>query len=46
MKGKPSKISHCGDLAVPLVCLNGQKLKWNANVTHVGNIITSDLYTR
>ncbi len=37
------KYSYCGDLTVPVVCLNGQKLKWEANVKHVGNIITSTL---
>ncbi len=37
------KYSHCGDLTVPVVCLNGQKLKWEANAKHVGNIITSTL---
>ncbi len=26
-----------------MVCLNGQKLKWEANVKHVGNIITSTI---
>ncbi len=26
-----------------MVCLNEQKLKWEANVKHVGNIITSIL---
>ncbi len=37
------KYSHCGDLTVPVVCLNGQKLKWEANVKLMGNIITSTL---
>ncbi len=37
------KCSHCGDLTVAVVRLNGQKLKWEANVKHVGNIITSTL---
>ncbi len=35
--------SHCGDLTVPVVCLNGQMLRWEANVMHVGNIITTTL---
>ncbi len=30
-------------VTVPIVCLNGQKLKWDANVKNVGNIITSTL---
>ncbi len=37
------KYSHCGDLTVLVVCLNGQKLKREANVTHGGNISTSTL---
>ncbi len=37
------KYSHCGVLTVLVVCLNGQKLKWEANVKHAGNIITSTL---
>ncbi len=37
------KYSHCGDLTVPVVCLNRQKLKWEANVKNVGNVITSIL---
>ncbi len=37
------KYSHCGDLTVLVVCLNGQKLKWEANVKLMGNIITSNL---
>ncbi len=37
------KYSHSGDLTVPVVCLNGQTLKWEANVKHVGNIIICTL---
>ncbi len=31
------------NLTVPVACLNGQKLMWEANVKHVGNIITSTI---
>ncbi len=37
------KYSNSDDVTVPVVCLNGQKLKREANVKHVGNIITSTL---
>ncbi len=37
------KYSHCGDQTVPVICLNGKKLKHETNVKHVGNIISSTL---
>ncbi len=37
------KYSHCGDLTVPVFCLNELMVKCEANVKHIGNTITSIL---